>query len=74
MTALPKHSFITDPQGQPVFVQIPAKDWAKFVKEFQHMQTLLTFKNRFQTAFREVRDIQSGKKNAITLGEFLHEL
>jgi hypothetical protein len=74
MTALPKLNYITNPQGQPVFVQISVDEWAEFVKEFQRMQTLIAFKKRFQTAFQEVRDIQSGKKKAVTLGEFLDEL
>ncbi len=74
MTTLPKHILVNNPQGQPVFVQIQVEEWAKFVQEFQRMQTLLTFKKRFQTAFREVRDIQNGKKKAVTLSEFLHEL
>ena len=74
MTALPKIRYVTNPQGQPLFVQISVEEWAKFVQEFQRMQTLLAFKKRFQTAFREVRDIQSGKKKAVTLSEFLHEL
>ena len=74
MTALPKLNYVTNPQGQPVFVQISVEEWTKFVQEFQRMQTLLAFKKRFQTAFREVRDIQSGKRKAVTLSEFLHEL
>jgi len=74
MSVLPRHVVVNNPQGQPVFVQISMEEWAKFVADFQRMQSLLIFKRRFQRAFREVRDIQSGKKKAVTLSEFLHEL
>lgn len=74
MTALPKYTLVNNPQGQPVFVQIPMEEWAKFVEEFQRMQALLKFKKRFQSAFLEVRDIKNGRKESVTLSDFLHEL
>lgn len=72
--SIPSANYVVDSHGQKIFVQLSLHDWEKFVHEFKRMETLLIFKNKFKEAFREVRQIQKGKKSAITLNDFLNEL
>jgi len=74
MTALSKLNYVVDDEGKPVFVQIPIQEWTKFLEEHRRLTALLAFKERFNTAFREVRDIRNGKKKTVTLSDFLNEL
>jgi len=74
MTAFPNFNYVVDTEGNPVFVQIPIQEWTKHMEEQRRLTALLAFSARFKTAFREVRDIQTGKKKAVTLNEFLHDL
>ena len=48
-------------------VQINVDDWENFVQEFRRVQDLLALKNKLKNAFREVRQIQKGEKEGITL-------
>ena len=72
--AVPQVHYVTDSEGNPLFVQLPIQDWTSFIEEYQRLVTLLQFKAGLKNAFREVRQIQKGEKPAITLSEFLHEL
>ncbi len=72
--AVPQVNYVTDSQGNPVFVQLPIQDWTSFIEEYQRLVTLLQFKARLKNAFLEVRQIQRGEKSATSLSEFLHEL
>ena len=72
--AIPQVNYVTDSKGQPVFVQMTVQDWAFFVEEYRRLATLLAFREGLKNAFREVRQIQKGEKQAVTLAEFLHEL
>jgi hypothetical protein len=71
---LPQVNYVVNDKGKKVFVQLPAKEWELLVKEVQRLQTLLRFKEELKSAFREVREIQQGKRKAVTLQEFLNEV
>lgn len=73
MAAIPQVAYVIDQQGKKM-VQINVDDWENFVQEFRRVQDLLVLKNKLKNAFREVRQIQKGEKEGITLEAFLHEL
>ena len=71
---IPQVNYVVDPRGQKVFAQLPAKDWEQLVVDVQRLLVLLRFKEELKSAFREIREIQQGKKKAVTLQEFLNEV
>ncbi len=71
---IPPVNYVTDSQGDPVFVQLPIQEWTSFVEEYQRIFTLLQFKARLKSALMEIRQIQKGEKIATPLSDFLHEL
>ncbi len=73
MTA-PQANYVVDTQGQKIFVQISVQEWEAFVKEFERMKALLYMKTKLKNAFREVRQIQQGKRKGTPLSDFLNEL
>lgn len=71
---IPSTNYVVNKKGKKVFVQLSLKDWEKFVAEYERMQSLLDFKQKLKNAFREVRQIQKGKKTGTSLNDFLNEL
>jgi hypothetical protein len=71
---LPNTNFVVDSEGQKVFVQLSVQDWEKFVREYRRIESLLAFKKKIKTAFREIQQIQRGEKQGKPLNEFLNEL
>lgn len=71
---IPEPQTIPDAHGNPAFVQLPAEEWAAFVREVKRISTLLRFESGLTDAFREVRRVQSGEERGTTLHEFLQEL
>lgn len=71
---IPPTNYVVDNQGQKMFVQLSLQDWENFVAEFKHIESMLLLKNKLKSAFREVRQIQSGEKQGTTLNDFLNEL
>jgi hypothetical protein len=71
---IPQVNYVTDNSGKPLFVQLSIQEWTSFIEEYQRLVTLLQFKSQLKSAFREIRQIQKGEKQATTLSEFLHEL
>ena len=74
ITTVPQVNYVTDNSGKPLFVQLPIQEWTSFIEAYQRLVTLLQFKERLKNAFREIRQIQKGKKQATTLNDFLNEL
>ncbi len=71
---IPSAKYLSGKQGKKAYVQLAAQDWEQFVEEFERMKNLLNFKQELKEAFREVRQIQKGKKKGTTLKEFLDEV
>ncbi|TAE10429.1 MAG: hypothetical protein EAZ95_14780 [Bacteroidetes bacterium] len=71
---IPQTNYVLDNQGQKVFVQLSVQDWERFVGEFKQLESMLLLKDKLKNAFREVRQIQKGEKQATTLHDFLNEL
>ncbi|TAK41253.1 MAG: hypothetical protein EPO28_08815 [Saprospiraceae bacterium] len=74
ITNVPQVNYVTDNSGKPLFVQLPIQEWTSFIEAYQRLVTLLQFKERLKNAFREIRQIQKGEKQATTLNDFLNEL
>ena len=71
---IPQTNYVLNNQGQKVFVQLSVQDWERFVGEFKQLESMLLLKDKLKNAFREVRQIQKGEKQATTLHDFLNEL
>ena len=71
---IPKTSYVVDSQGQKIFVQLTIQDWEKFLSEFRRIESMLSLKDKFKAAFREVQEIQKGNMIGTTLNDFLDEL
>lgn len=70
---IPQVNYVTDNSGKPLFVQLSIQDWTSFIEEYQRLVTLLQFKSQLKSAFREIRQIQKGEKQATTFSEFLNQ-
>ena len=66
--------YLTDRKGKHKAVVIPNHEWKKFSSEFEKMKNKLSILLGIQTAMREVREIQGGKKKAKSLSDFLNEI
>ncbi len=73
MTA-PQVNYVTDTNGNKIFVQLTVSEWENFVAEFERMKYLLDMKETLKSAFREVREVQKGLRKGTSLNDFLHEL
>lgn len=71
---LPHVNYVVNDQGKAIFVQLPVQEWEGFLDEYNRLKALLMFKERFVTAFKEIREIQRGEKQGTTLEEFLNEI
>lgn len=71
---VPQANYVIDSEGKKISVQLNVQEWEAFVREFHAMERLLGFKHKLKNAFREVRQIQKGEKQATTLQAFLDEL
>lgn len=71
---IPQANYVTNQQGQRIFVQISVQEWENFVNEYKRIENLLLMKHKLKNAFREIRQIQKGEKKGTTLTDFLNEL
>lgn len=71
---VPHTNYVVDDQGQKKFVQVAVEDWDNLMKELQRLESLLAFKEKLKSAFREVRQIKSGKKIGTPLSQLIDEL
>ena len=67
-------NYVVNDKGQKVFVQVPLKEWERLLDEIKKLRNLLEFREELKTAFQEVREIQQGKRKAVTLKDFLNEV
>ncbi len=69
---IPQPNYIEN--GKETFIQLSLKEWESFVSEFEQMKNKLTMKTKLERAFREVRQIKRGEKQATPLKDLLDEL
>ncbi|MDX2067418.1 MAG: hypothetical protein SFV55_03270 [Haliscomenobacter sp.] len=70
----PHVNYVVNDQGKAIFVQLSVQEWENFLAEHNRLKSLLLFKERLSTAFKEIRQIQKGEKQGTALEEFLNEL
>ncbi|TAE18244.1 MAG: hypothetical protein EAZ95_04820 [Bacteroidetes bacterium] len=68
---LPKIVPITHNQEHGVFIN--SAEWENFLKQHQMLEHLFEWRNGLKEAFQEIRDIQAGKTDYITMEDFLNE-
>lgn len=66
--------YLTDHKGKHKAVVIPNNEWIKFSAEYEKMKNKLSVLLGIQTAIREVKDIQSGKRKGKSLSDLLDEI
>ena len=66
--------YITDTKGKPKSVVIPNGEWLKFNRHYELLKNKLAVLTGIESAFKDLKDIKSGKKKAKSLAEFLDEL
>jgi hypothetical protein len=59
---IPNAKYVIDNQGQKINLQLPVKEWEKFIQEFKRIETLLSLKKKLRNAFMEVGQIQRGER------------
>ncbi len=71
---LPKTSYVLNSNGQKEFVQVSVQDWDKLVSKMKKLENLLALKTKLKSAFKEIKQIQTGEKKGTSLSEFLNEI
>jgi poly(A) polymerase Pap1 len=66
-------NYLTDRQGNRVAVQIPFKEWSELVRDYNRLNQYHRLKASLKKSLHEIEEIESGKKSASTLSEFLDE-
>lgn len=59
--------YVTDQKGKKMAVQIPIKEWKRFL-QYERLKKELT------SAFKDVRKMQKGEMRKVTMQEFLDSL
>lgn len=54
-------------------VQIPLEEWQKFSHQFEKMKIRLYWKKRLKSSLSQIKKMESGKLDSITINEFLNE-
>ena len=65
--------YLTNATGAKTAVQIPFKEWEVLAGDYKHLQQCDSLKTKFADAFNEIGDIEKGRKESVSLKEFLHE-
>ena len=66
--------YVQDSDGKIQAVQMPIADWERIVASIREYEQILKVKSDLQTAFGDVRAMQSSKTTKKPLLEFLDEL
>ncbi|TAE49419.1 MAG: hypothetical protein EAY69_02940 [Cytophagales bacterium] len=64
--------FLTNNKGEKVAVQIPIAEWDALNQKLKHFEQFEQLKEGFESAFREWEQIKQGKKEIVTLKDFLN--
>ncbi len=68
---LPSVSYVVNEKGEKLFAQISLQEWEAFLREYQRLAELVLVKKSLTKALKEIRQIQKGTLNPITIEEFL---
>jgi hypothetical protein len=66
-------NYLTDNSGNKVAVQIPLNEWSKLIEDYNRLRQYYDLKEIITESFREIEEIENGKKSAPSLSEFLYE-
>lgn len=58
---------------QGVLIGLPVSEWEKLMKEYKKFKEKEAFEKRLTASFKEIKEIEAGRKKAMTLKEFLDE-
>lgn len=67
-------TYVTDEAGQRQAVQIPYDQWLVLQKELQGYLQEEKLRQSLTEAFRDIAEMEAGRKPKVTLNEFLDEL
>ncbi|MEA3475558.1 MAG: hypothetical protein U9R23_03830 [Candidatus Cloacimonadota bacterium] len=65
--------YLTDNKGTKTAVQIPFKEWTKFIEAYKYFRQYSKLKRGIRDAFQEIKQIENGNVEEISLNEFLNE-
>ena len=65
--------YLTDDKGTKTAVKIPFKEWTKFIEDYNHLRQYSKLKRGIKDAFEEIKQIENGNVEEISLSEFLNE-
>lgn len=66
-------NYLTDTSGNKVAVQIPLNEWSELIEDYNRLKQYYDLKEILTESFREIEEIEKGKKSAPSLSEFLDE-
>ena len=66
--------YLSDDKGNRTAVQIPIKDWLLINENLPTILKYLSMKEGLRSAFKEMKQIQNGEKEAMTLDDFFEKL
>jgi hypothetical protein len=67
-------NYLSDTKGNTTAVLLPIQVWKQFIGDYNKLNQYARMKNSLSEAFREVQEIEQGKRKAIPFLEFLNEL
>lgn len=67
-------NYLSDAKGNTTAVLLPIQVWKQFIGDYNKLSQYARMKNSLSDAFREVQEIEQGKRKAITFREFMNEL
>jgi hypothetical protein len=70
---MPTTRIISNPEGKPIAVEIPYRQWLKIQKDLRYVQELRAVKADITEALAEVQAHKQGKILLPTLSEFLEK-
>ncbi len=65
--------YVTDSDGKKKAVLIPIEEWESLEKHFEELMQYLALKSQVKEAYSEVKEIQKGNIEKISLNDFLNE-
>ena len=66
--------YITDDGGSKTGVLISLKKWESQQKELEKYRAIEVFRKELLESYKELNAIRKGKKQAVTLKQFLHDV
>ena len=59
---------------QGMLIGLPVSEWEKLMKEYRKFKEREAFEKRLTASFKEIKEIEAGRKKTMTLTEFFNEL